>query len=227
MKQKILSAALVGVTLTCSAAQAGVQHYELMFGGYSEKPVYRTENWVRPQSPRQMNTSQKGLRELEAGLFKRDRLERQHGCLAAALYFEARGEDRMGQIAVGQVILNRVRARAYPDTICKVVWQNAHRMNACQFSFTCDGKPDRPKNRELWDDIKILAAEMLSLPTATRYPMGKPPQTNLDHRTRWATHYHATYVTPGWSNKLERTRKIGRHVFYISGRIMKTMPQEL
>src|SRR5690606_16743218 len=29
-----------------------------------------------------------------------------------------------------------------------------------------------------------------------------------------ATHYHATYVKPGWASRLERTGRIGRHVFY-------------
>jgi hypothetical protein len=64
-------------------------------------------------------------------------------CLTAAIYFEARGEPIIGQNMVAQVVLNRVESAYYPDTVCDVVYQNAHRKNACQFSFACDDLPDR------------------------------------------------------------------------------------
>ena len=67
-------------------------------------------------------------------------------CMAAALYHEARGESTMGQLAVARVILNRARSRAYPNSICGVVYQNAERANRCQFSFACDGLSDYPRN---------------------------------------------------------------------------------
>jgi N-acetylmuramoyl-L-alanine amidase len=57
----------------------------------------------------------------------------QRDCLAQALYHEARGETELGRIAVAQVILNRVRAKVYPDTICGVVYENRHMKNRCQF----------------------------------------------------------------------------------------------
>ena len=71
--------------------------------------------------------------------------ERERRCLATAIYFEARGEPVQGQIAVGQVILNRVRSPNFPETICGVVYQG-QMSPGCQFSFTCDGKTDTPKN---------------------------------------------------------------------------------
>lgn len=60
-------------------------------------------------------------------------------CLAEAIYFEARGEGSRGWQAVAEVIQNRVESRDYPNTICGVVGQGAHRKNGCQFSFNCDG----------------------------------------------------------------------------------------
>ena len=63
-------------------------------------------------------------------------------CLAEAVYFEARGEAVRGQIAVAQVVMNRVFSGKYPDTVCGAVYQNKHRHFACQFTFACDNNPD-------------------------------------------------------------------------------------
>ena len=79
-------------------------------------------------------------------------------CLASGIYFESRGEIAEGQAAVAQVILNRVRNPAYPDTICGVVYQNKGWHNRCQFSFACDGikaeivwsRTTRPPRRSPW-----------------------------------------------------------------------------
>ena len=61
-------------------------------------------------------------------------------CLANAIYFEARGEPVSGQIAVAQVVMNRVFSGFYPTDVCAVIYQNANRHLACQFTFACDGK---------------------------------------------------------------------------------------
>lgn len=172
------------------------------------------------------NTSQHDLRELSPNLFAAEKMDRETGCLSAALYFEARGESRLGQIAVAQVIINRVASRAYPNSICEVVWQNAHKRNRCQFSFTCDGKMDRVRNRKVWVRTKRLAEAFLNIKNAGSVPHSFCPSESLDEKTRRSTHYHATYVKPGWSRKLERMRKIGRHIFYVSARVERTMPTE-
>ncbi|MES1149576.1 MAG: cell wall hydrolase, partial [Bradyrhizobium guangdongense] len=52
-------------------------------------------------------------------------------CLAEAVYFESRGEAVRGQIAVAQVVMNRVFSGKYPDTVCGAVYQNKHRHLAC------------------------------------------------------------------------------------------------
>ena len=64
-------------------------------------------------------------------------------CLTEALYFEARGETLKGQLAVAEVILNRVDNRKYPDSICGVITQGASKRHKCQFSFKCDGRPEK------------------------------------------------------------------------------------
>ena len=134
-------------------------------------------------------------------------------CLAMALYHEARGEPVAGQEAVGQVILNRVDSRYHPDTVCGVVYKNAHRKNACQFSFACDGISDRPKETKAWNKKLVMAEELLSCDEACREAQRK------DGGIVKSTHYHATYVSPRWARKLERTGKIGNHIFYYTATI--------
>ena len=68
-------------------------------------------------------------------------------CLTEAIYFEARSETLRGQVAVAEVILNRVDSRKYPNTVCKVVNQGASKKNACQFSYNCDGKTEKMTER--------------------------------------------------------------------------------
>ena len=66
----------------------------------------------------------------------------EENCMARAIYFEARSESELGQLAVARVILNRTKDPDYPKTICGVVYQGSNRRNSCQFSFACDGLPD-------------------------------------------------------------------------------------
>ena len=121
-------------------------------------------------------------------------------CLAEALYFEARGEPLKGQLAVAEVILNRVDSRRYPDSVCAVISQGEERRHACQFSFRCDGQPE--------DFHEPRAYELV----------GKVARMMLDGRdralTHGATHYHTTAVSPFWSKRLTNTAHIGRHLFY-------------
>jgi hypothetical protein len=121
-------------------------------------------------------------------------------CLATAIYFEARGEPVQGQIAVGQVIMNRVRSPLFPETICGVVYQG-QMQKGCQFSFTCDGKTDIPNNDEQW----ALAQELSKKITAGELWL---PEVG------YSTYYHANYVSPGWIGGMNKIDKIGRHIFY-------------
>jgi spore germination cell wall hydrolase CwlJ-like protein len=131
-------------------------------------------------------------------------------CLSLAIYHEARGEPDEGQNAVGRVILNRAASRYYPDTICGVVYQNAARLNRCQFSFACDGKPDRAGNLRAWAAVVAMAERLLCRDECG----GVAISADLIR----STHYHATYVRPSWSKKLQRTGQIGSHIFYFASR---------
>jgi len=143
----------------------------------------------RPMSPAER------LRLDEKGRAKAEK------CLAEAVYFEARGEQVLGQVAVAQVVLNRAFSGKYPDSVCGVVYQNAHRHLRCQFTFACDGIRDVIREPDMWERAKKIAAEMLDgklwLPE-----VGK------------ATHYHATYVHPGWVSEMKKLHKVGVHIFY-------------
>lgn len=123
-------------------------------------------------------------------------------CLSEALYFEARGESLVGQVAVAEVVLNRMDSPDFPDSICGVVRQgtSAGRLHACQFSYNCDGKPETIADTTIFERLGRVARRMIDgLPRAL---------------TGGATYYHADHVRPRWARRFERTARIGEHVFY-------------
>lgn len=131
-------------------------------------------------------------------------------CLAKNIYFEAGNQPLAGKIAVSQVVLNRVRSIAYPDTICDVVYQAKWYENwkgtllpvrhMCQFSWFCDGIVDDPVDSATW---------MLSIEIASTILRG-----HYDDITEGSTHYHSDKVHPYWADSLNRTVKIDNHIFY-------------
>ncbi|MCA3559408.1 MAG: cell wall hydrolase [Aestuariivirga sp.] len=128
----------------------------------------------------------------------------EENCLARAVYFEARSESQLGQLAVAKVILNRVKDPEYPKSICGVVYQGSGRRNSCQFSFACDGLPDDVRSAAAWANAKRVA-QMAMSGDAKVAAIGS------------ATNYHADYVNPKWAKSMKRLIKIGRHVFYEEG----------
>lgn len=126
--------------------------------------------------------------------------DRHWQCLTEALYFEARSETLEGQFAVGEVILNRVDSPKFPNSVCGVVTQGANRLNACQFSYNCDGKA------EYFSEARAYARS------------GKLAKMLIDGRARvltgGATYYHSSSVNPSWSRNFIQTAQIGRHIFY-------------
>jgi len=123
-------------------------------------------------------------------------------CLADAVYFEARGEPFRGQEAVAQVVMNRVFSGFYPNNVCGVVYQNANRHLACQFTFACEGKDlSRIDEVDMWEQAKRIAKEMLD---------GKIWLAEVGH----ATHYHAYWVHPSWVHEMKKMYQLGVHTFY-------------
>jgi hypothetical protein len=100
-----------------------------------------------------------------------------------------------------QVVLNRVRHPAFPSTICGVVFEGSQQATGCQFTFTCDGSLVR-RHPAAWElaDARKLAADALA--------------GAVDRSVGQATHYHADYVSPWWSSKMQQLSMVGLHIFY-------------
>ena len=121
--------------------------------------------------------------------------DREHECLAKAVYFEARSEPIEGQLAVAEVVMNRAASGRYPADLCAVITQKA------QFSFIRKGKFPRPdRDSRAWEKAVAVAA------IAQKKLAGSLPAGVL-----W---YHATYVSPSWGKRLTRQTQIGLHIFY-------------
>lgn len=129
-----------------------------------------------------------------------DDIRQQAHCLAQAVYFEARSEPLEGQLAVAQVVQNRVSSPYWPDDICAVVFQNEHMRHRCQFSFACDGLSETPYDRRAWRIAERMAGVALN--------------DLWEDVTNGSTHYHADYVQPGWRKMMHPTVAHGRHHFY-------------
>ena len=134
-------------------------------------------------------------------------------CLALNTYHEAKNQSMIGQIAVAEVVMNRVQDKRFPNSVCEVVKQGPTRpswedpkkeypiKHRCQFSWYCDGKSDVPKNEKAWKKAQDYAYLVLYNRIAIDVTEG-------------ATHYHATYVRPAWARTKTKTVRINRHIFY-------------
>jgi Cell Wall Hydrolase len=122
-------------------------------------------------------------------------------CLTAAIYYEAANEPDEGQRAVAQVVLNRVRHPAWPDTVCDVVYQGTERPGTlCQFTFGCDGAMARTPSLASW--VRARRVAQAALAGYVHAPAGL------------ATHYHTLAVSPSWGKTLTPVGIYGAHIFY-------------
>jgi spore germination cell wall hydrolase CwlJ-like protein len=115
-------------------------------------------------------------------------------CLTKNIYYEARGEDNRGRMAVAHVTLNRLKTGYWGKTICKVVYARA------QFSWTLAKKLPRPDSK-LWAESEEVARKVLA-----------------GHRVRGLSKslfYHAIYIRdPKWADPKHEAGQIGNHIFY-------------
>jgi spore germination cell wall hydrolase CwlJ-like protein len=125
----------------------------------------------------------------------------EHKCLSEVLYYEARGEGAGGQKAIAEVVFHRMNHGDYGHSICAVVYEGKGRPG-CQFSFTCNGEIDRPKQMAAWRESEKLAAQILT---------GQVPLRNA---TGGALNFHAVSVSPDWADTMDKTTQIGNHIFY-------------
>lgn len=121
-------------------------------------------------------------------------------CLSEAVYYESAREPQLGQEAVAQVVLNRLRHPAYPKSVCAVVYQGSARLTGCQFSFTCDGSLRYAPEPSLWRRAQQVARSALN--------------GHVVKAVGSATHYHANYVAPYWAPTLVKMKQVGLHIFY-------------
>ena len=130
-------------------------------------------------------------------------------CMAVNIYHEAGNQSMIGQMAVGQVVLNRVEDSRFPDTVCEVVKEAVTYKNSnkpvrwkCKFTWFCDGKKYDPNyESKTWSAALENASILLT-------------KTIVLDITEGATHYHATYVRPAWAKTKTKTTRIDRHIFY-------------
>jgi spore germination cell wall hydrolase CwlJ-like protein len=148
-----------------------------------------------PAAPELVTPQRRPLKDLVISFVDFGNRDAEQECLVKAVYFEARSESLEGQLAVAEVVLNRVASPLYPSTICGVVTQ------AAQFSFIRNGQfPIPNENSESWRRA-IAIAEIAQKGLADTIPPS----------VLW---YHATYVAPSWGRRLTRVAQIGTHIFY-------------
>lgn len=174
-----------------SAAMAVVPHTE------QSKPVLRMV--VASPPPPQMTVAEATPSPAELAAM---RMFEERRCLAEAMYYEARGEGTEGELAIAEVVFHRTHVRAYPRSICGVVYEGSQHRNGCQFSFTCSGVLHQRRSPGAWAHANLLAARIMS---------GAVPLGDL---TDDATSFHTVDTLPGWADTLERTVQIGNHIFY-------------
>lgn len=128
-------------------------------------------------------------------------------CLAENIYFESKGEPKLGQVAVAFVTMNRTNSDLFPKQICQVVKQQTNKV--CQFSWYCEDKPRAMSMRkDLTKFYNPVYNEILETAVHVYLHYDK-----LEDPTKGALFFHATYVQPGWKN-LKKTVTIGKHIFY-------------
>lgn len=133
------------------------------------------------------------------------KMDKETQCLALNIYYEARGEPLNGQFAVAAVTMNRVKSYKYPNTVCAVVWQRR------QFSWTHDGKSDKPTEKRAWIKAQSLAKLVYS-----KYLTFQAENNGAWDITLGALHYYSSTIsTPYWAKEKDVSAYIGRHKFIL------------
>tara|TARA_R100000700_G_C3125451_1_gene112741 strand:+ start:220 stop:615 length:396 start_codon:yes stop_codon:yes gene_type:complete len=128
-------------------------------------------------------------------------------CLSLNIYWEAKGESKLGQVAVALVVLNRMEHSGFPGTVCEVVYQGIHKngfpvRDMCQFSWYCDSRSDIPRDPLSFRDATDLASFILI------------SHKWLPDLSEGSLFYHSTQVNPWWSKHKRKTMQIDNHIFY-------------
>lgn len=129
--------------------------------------------------------------------------EKEVDCLALNMYHEARDQGNAGLIAVAHVTLTRVKSWRFKDTYCSVIKDGyvPGRLD-CHFSWYCDGKSDKPKEKGTYQTIRYLARWFILNNEYVIDPTGG------------ATHYHKRTIVPWWVASMEYRGAVKDHLFY-------------
>ena len=110
--------------------------------------------------------------------------------LAKLIHAEARGESYQGQVAVGAVVLNRVKSSSFPNTISGVIYQ--------KYAFTC-----------------VADGQINLTPNATALKAAKDAMNGWDPSGGAIYYYNPWVATSSWIFSRQTTVVIGNHVFAI------------
>lgn len=143
-----------------------------------------------------------GITPIEVSDITAEVRERQLGCLAKNIYYEAGSEPFEGKVAIAQVTLNRTASGKFPSDICQTIYQKNifYEKVVCQFSWACDRNTGvRPINSAAFNQSMDVAKKVLL--EGFRLPGLKD-----------AMYFHADNVSPGWNR--QKIVQIGHHIFY-------------
>ncbi len=108
--------------------------------------------------------------------------------LAKLIYGEARGESYVGQVAVGAVVINRIKSASFPNTMSGVIYQ--------RYAFTA-----------------VSDGQINLTPNATARKAAKDAMNGWDPTYGAIYYYNPAIATSAWIFSRQTTITIGNHVF--------------
>lgn len=177
-------------------------------------PAKVAKKRLKKQAPRKAKRRLKPVRNTIEGRRAERRppvqtvsLDQDTYCLAMAIYYEAGRRNLQAQVIVARDILHRVESINFPDNVCDVVYQYAHRRGNCRYAFACDGQPDRPQNRTVWQRAKMLARAQISCGSRCGCYLQKPTLVSISAgRNRRVIRCQANYRGPAQRKLSSRDR---------------------
>ncbi len=153
--------------------------------------------------------------------------------LALTIWGEARGEERAGMLAVGNVMKNRLAQGRWGDSMQKVVTAHKQGERGIVYQFSCWGDTNKGSMMAMYRMDRRLAGLLNSNPR--EYARLKAKLEKKEDWRAWiqskdiaykilkgqardnsggANHYHTNAVSPRWNENMSTTTKVGNHVFF-------------
>ena len=110
--------------------------------------------------------------------------------MAKAIYAEGRGESYVGQVAIGAVIMNRLKSPSFPNTIAGIIYQKG------AFTAVADGQINLEPNQ-------------------TAYNAARDAMNGWDPTYGAIYYYNPAKATSAWIFSRPTVTTIGKHVFAI------------